>query len=235
MDAHKNSLQQLDLYWIGTSLHSVCKAAVVENFKSVAKASEVGLGENVVSVVEIVVIGDADGFGKLAWETDFNCLPSSYNLVSQLKGVDRILENDIITFILYLRQTKEKQLVAVRIMNNGRDVVLFSVSSRNILLVATYSNWLILQTQILLFINEKKHFYLQRNVNVSPNLNFCPTSAEGHCTHDVSAVGGERAWRVTQLEKVLVNARHGSFIKGYCHLIGWAMNSGLACKQHNLY
>lgn len=40
-------------------------------------------------------------------------------------------------------------------MNNGRDVVLFSVSSRNILLVATYSNWLILQTQILLFINEK--------------------------------------------------------------------------------
>lgn len=72
----------------------------MENFKSVAKASEVGLGENIVSVVEIVVIGDADGFGKLAWETDFNCLPSSYNLVSQLKGVDRILENDIITFIL---------------------------------------------------------------------------------------------------------------------------------------
>lgn len=130
----------------------------MENFKSVAKASEVGLGENVVSVVEIVVIGDADGFGKLAWETNFNCLPSSYNLVTQLKGVDRILENDIITFILYLRQTKEKQLVAVRIMNNGRDVVLFSVSSRNILLVATYSNWLILQTQILLFINEKNIF-----------------------------------------------------------------------------
>lgn len=130
----------------------------MENFKSVAKASEVGLGENVVSVVEIVVIGDADGFGKLAWETDFNCLPSSYNLVSQLKRVDHILENDIIAFILYLRQTKEKQLVAVRIMNNGRDVVLFSVSSRNILLVATYSNWLILQTQILLFINEKNIF-----------------------------------------------------------------------------
>lgn len=130
----------------------------MENFKSVAKASEVGLSENVVSVVEIVVIGDADGFGKLAWETDFNCLPSSYNLVTQLKRVDRILENDIITFILYLRQTKEKQLVAVRIMNNGRDVVLFSVSSRNILLVATYSNWLILQTQILLFINEKNIF-----------------------------------------------------------------------------
>lgn len=130
----------------------------MENFKSVAKASEVGLGENVVSVVEIVVIGDADGFGKLAWETDFNCLPSSYNLVSQLKRVDHILENDIIAFILYLRQTKEKQLVAVRIMNKGRDVVLFSVSSRNILLVATYSNWLILQTQILLFINEKNIF-----------------------------------------------------------------------------
>lgn len=56
--------------------------------------------------MEVVVTGDADDFGKTAIEIDLNSPPSDYNLGGQLEGLDRILENDEVTFVLYLRQIK---------------------------------------------------------------------------------------------------------------------------------
>ncbi len=75
----------------------------MEYLKSVAEAAEAGLSENVVRLVEIVVTVDADSFRKLAREIDLNSLPSDYNFVGQLEGVDLICESDKVTFILYLR------------------------------------------------------------------------------------------------------------------------------------
>lgn len=54
--------------------------------------------------MELVVTGDADGFWELAKEIDLNGPPSDYNLIGQLKGVDMVLENDKVAFILRLRQ-----------------------------------------------------------------------------------------------------------------------------------
>lgn len=103
LNAHINCVQQLDLHWIGAGRHLICKVAIAVNLKRVAKAAEAGLGENVVRLVEIVVTGDADGFGKLAEEVNLNFPSSDYNLTGQLKGVDLILKSEKVTFILYLR------------------------------------------------------------------------------------------------------------------------------------
>lgn len=54
--------------------------------------------------MELVVTGDADGFWELAKEIDLNGPPSDYNLIGQLKGVDMVLENDKVAFILRSRQ-----------------------------------------------------------------------------------------------------------------------------------
>ena len=109
MNAHINHVQQLDLHWIGTGCHLGCKVAVAEYFKSVAKAAETGLSENVVRFLKIVVAGDADAFGKLAREINLHCPSSDYNFGRQHVGEDLVLENDKVTFILYLRQTDEQR------------------------------------------------------------------------------------------------------------------------------
>ena len=100
MNAHINHFQQLDLHRVGLGLHLICIVAVAEYLKRVAEAAKAGLGEDVVRLLEVVVAGDADGFGKLARDVDLNRLPSDDDLVGRFKGVDFILENDEVTFIL---------------------------------------------------------------------------------------------------------------------------------------
>lgn len=95
---------QLHLHWIGAGLHLTGKVAVSVYLKRVAEAAEAGLGENVFRLFEGVVTGDADGFGKLARESDLHGLSSDDNLVGQLEGVDLVVENDKVAFILRWRQ-----------------------------------------------------------------------------------------------------------------------------------
>lgn len=53
----------------------------------------------------------------------------------------------------------------------------------------------------------------------SPHLKFCATGAERHGAHDVSVVGCERAQWIPQLEKVHVDARHGSLVENHRHFV----------------
>lgn len=106
MNAHIDRLQQRYLHWVSTGLHLRSEVIIEEYIKSIAKAAEAGLSENVVRVLEVVGTGDAHGFGELAREINLNRLPPSYDCVGQLEGVDFILKSDKVTFVLYLRQTE---------------------------------------------------------------------------------------------------------------------------------
>ena len=106
MNAHINHIQQLDLHWIGAGRNLFRIVAIGENFKSVAEAAEAGLREDVVRLLEVVVAGDADTFGKLAREIDLDRPSSDYHFRGKHVGDDLVLESDEVTFILYLKQTE---------------------------------------------------------------------------------------------------------------------------------
>lgn len=59
-------------------------------------------------------------------------------------------------------------------------------------------------------------------------LNRCATCCERHAGHDVSAVGGEAAGIVSQLEEIHINIWHGGFLQGHHHHVGFAVDLGLA-------